>query len=167
MLVEREEELQTLLKAIEAARAGHGQIALISGEAGIGKSTLLSAFRVSTLSTYPELRWCSGNCEALFTPRTLGPVHDMGEALGENVVKALNSDAGQTGLYAAILHALETHDASVLIFEDLHWADYATLDLLKFLSRRISTLPVMLILTFRDDEVGLEHPLTQLLGDLP
>lgn len=167
MLVEREEELQTLLKAIETARAGHGQIALISGEAGIGKSTLLSAFRVSTLSSYPELRWCSGNCEALFTPRTLGPVHDMGEALGDDVIKALHSDTGQTGLYAAILHALETHEASILIFEDLHWADYATLDLLKFLSRRIGTLPVMLILTFRDDEVGLEHPLTQLLGDLP
>ncbi|MAI90392.1 AAA family ATPase [Ponticaulis sp.] len=167
MLVERESQLESLLSALEASRAGHGQIALVSGEAGIGKSTILSAFRVASISAYPDIRWCLGNCEALFTPRTLGPIFDMAPELGTGVIKALESEGGQAELYSAMLNALSDDAATVMVCEDVHWADHATLDLIKYLARRIQTLPVLLLLTFRNDEVNLQHPLTQVLGDLP
>src|SRR5690606_13551988 len=54
----------------------------------------------------------------------------------------------------------------VLVFEDLHWADEATLDLLRFLSRRVGDAAVLLVGTYRDDELGRDHPLRRLLGDL-
>ncbi|MGH8630151.1 MAG: hypothetical protein ACREU7_05220, partial [Burkholderiales bacterium] len=56
---------------------------------------------------------------------------------------------------------------TIAVFEDVHWADEATLDLIKFLGRRIGRTASLLILTYRDDEVGAQHPLRLVLGDLP
>lgn len=167
MLVERENELKTLFEMQAATNAGRGQIALVSGEAGIGKSALLAAFRDAVSARSPKTNWYAGGCEALFTPRTLGPIHDMAPELGQEVEAALDAETGQSALYTAILSALDADEPSVMVCEDLHWADYATLDLIKYVARRISLLPVMLIITFRDDELSLSNPLTQLLGDLP
>ena len=167
MLVERGAELDGLEAALSEAETGPGQIIIISGEAGIGKSSLIAGFKEKMLSQYPDLNWFSGGCEALFTPRTLGPIHDMAADLGDEVVTALNADISQSGLYNAMLSSLQSAGTSVMVCEDLHWADRATLDLIKFISRRLSVLNLLLVLTFRGDEVGLTHPLTQVLGDLP
>lgn len=167
MLIERETELAAVASAISMATSGRGQIVLVSGEAGIGKSTLLQAAREAACSAHSRLGWFQGGCEALFTPRTLGPIYDMAPDLGRVVEIALETDSGPSALYSAILSSLEKANPAVIIFEDMHWADHATLDLVKYLSRRLSLLNIVLILTFRDDEVGTTHSLNHVLGDLP
>ena len=168
MLVEREAELNTLFQEFQHAEKRQGRVVLISGEAGIGKSTLVSAFRIRTIAEGVDVHWIAGGCEALFTPRTLGPIHDMANELGRTIKLALDAAGNnQSVICSALLSALDTSKPSVMVVEDLHWADHATLDVLKYLARRTSDLPLLLILTFRDDEVDVGHPLTQLLGDLP
>tara|TARA_Y100000052_G_scaffold27558_1_gene36333 strand:- start:30533 stop:33181 length:2649 start_codon:yes stop_codon:yes gene_type:complete len=167
VLVERENELKTLTKILAKADKGQGQIVLVSGEAGIGKSSLIQAMQRNAREATPKLNWFEGGCEALFTPRTLGPVYDMAPQMGRMVEMALQAESGPSALYYAILSALEKAQPAVMVCEDLHWADHATLDLIKYIARRLNLLRVTLILSFRDDEIQLTHPLTQLLGDLP
>lgn len=164
-LVEREVPLQKLRGLADQARLGRGAVALVAGEAGIGKTTLLNAFHETMRDTFRVIR---GGSDPLFTPRTFGPIHDMGHALGPNIVKMLVSNTQPSALFSAILTALEsTHQPTILICEDVHWADNATLDFIKFLGRRIQFIPCLLVLSFRSDEVTSSHPLTQVLGELP
>jgi len=165
VLIERETSLQTLSDLAGQALLGKGSVALVSGEAGIGKTSLLEAFRSNAES---DLKVIWGGCDALFTPRALGPVHDIADELGHEVRRGLASGAKVETLFPNILTALE--EPTALIFEDAHWADHATLDLLKFLGRRAGFLPLLLILSFRSDEVSnpdVAHPLTPVLGELP
>lgn len=165
MLVEREQPVQRLLELAKHAGDGHGAIALVSGEAGIGKTSALEEMRVRA-STNCSVVW--GGCDALFTPRALGPIHDMADSLGIEV-KQLLADGGQSSrLFAAVLKHIESaREPMILVFEDVHWADHATLDFLKFIGRRISMLRTLLVMSFRDDEISPDHPLTQVLGELP
>lgn len=169
MLFERADSLASLHRRAAVAETGRGSVMLISGEAGIGKSSLLEVFRnelLAAASTVTRLAW--GACDALFTPRPLGPLYDMAPELGPTVQGALEREVAQPELFAALLDDLRDVSApSILVFEDLHWADHATLDCIKFLGRRVSMLPVLLVLTYRSDEVVASHPLTQVLGDLP
>jgi DNA-binding CsgD family transcriptional regulator len=90
----------------------------------------------------------------------------MGRGLGE-VVQAILRDDGRPGLFNAVLAELGTATAlRLLVFEDAHWADGVTLDLLRFLGRRIASLPTLVLVSYRDDETGPAHPLRALLGDL-
>ncbi len=165
MLVEREQPVQALLDLARSAAGGRGAIALVGGEAGIGKTALLEEMRLRASSECSVI-W--GGCDALFTPRILGPVHDMAQALGPEVSQLL-ADGGQSSqLFAAVLRRIESSaEPMILVFEDVHWADHATLDLLKYLGRRVSMLRTALVMSFRDDEVASDHPLTQVLGELP
>tara|TARA_R110002096_G_scaffold161007_2_gene327347 strand:+ start:25201 stop:27846 length:2646 start_codon:yes stop_codon:yes gene_type:complete len=165
MLVEREQPVQALLDLAKRAGDGRGAIALVSGEAGIGKTSALEEMRVRA-SADCTVVW--GGCDALFTPRALGPIHDMADSLGDEV-KQLLADSGQSSrLFAAVLKHMESaREPMVLVFEDVHWADHATLDFLKFIGRRISMLRTLLVMSFRDDEIAADHPLTQVLGELP
>lgn len=165
MLIERDKTLQALTALAEGVCSGRGGVALVAGEAGIGKTALMDALCDRIRDSHLILQ---GGCDALFTPRPLGPIHDMGKALGAATVKLLSSGAHSSELFATIVERLGDLDTPiVMIVEDTHWADHATLDFLKFLGRRISMLPVLLIMTYRDDEVGDEHPLKQVIGELP
>jgi DNA-binding CsgD family transcriptional regulator len=160
-ILEREQELASLAAAAREAQSGAGSIVLIVGEAGIGKSSLIQALR----SVLPaEGRLLLGYCDDLATPRVLGPLRDLIGSVGTTLTQALKS-----GDRARVIEALRAEfDAldhmTVLVVEDIHWADEATLDVLRFLVRRISDLPVLLVLTYRDDDVTQDHPLQQLLG---
>jgi DNA-binding CsgD family transcriptional regulator len=80
---------------------------------------------------------------------------------------ALRGPAGREGLFSAFLSELGVPPAPrMVVVEDAHWVDDATLDLLKFVGRRIRRLPVLLLITYRDDEVGPSHQLHHLLGEL-
>ncbi len=160
-LLERDQELATLLDAASAAAKGTGSVILLHGEAGIGKTSLVSAIR----SQLPDgTRMLVGACDALSTPRTLGPFRDLTAAVGPRLAQALQ--AGERDLVMdALLDELQRPPPSTLVVEDVHWADEATVDTLRFLVRRIAQLPVVLLLTYRDDELSRDHPLTQLLGD--
>ena len=165
MLIEREEQLDVLLKSAQRAIQGHGSVVVIGGEAGIGKTSLLREF-----ARQPEsgLRVFWGGCEALFTPRSLGPLHDMAGAINARLLALFDQGVSQDRLFPALMDELQnTRSASVLIFEDVHWADNATLDLIKYLGRRVAFLRVVLILSLRTDEIDKDHPMVQVLGDLP
>ncbi|HEY8564682.1 MAG TPA: AAA family ATPase [Beijerinckiaceae bacterium] len=165
MLLERERWLDALGAAREAAAAGHGRTVLVEGEAGIGKTSLLRAF-ADRAAADARVSW--GWCEALFTPRPLGPLYDMAGGFDAGVRALLDQTVAPERLFPALLGALQNSPKPVvLIFEDVHWADNATLDLIKYLGRRIALLRAVLVLTARSDEVGADHPLGQVLGDLP
>jgi DNA-binding CsgD family transcriptional regulator/tetratricopeptide (TPR) repeat protein len=160
-LLERDGFLQTLTALFNEAVAGAGRTVLVDGEAGIGKTALIERF-VREQST--RVLW--GGCEALFTPRPLSPLIDIAHQLRGRVLELIESGAQRPSLFSAFLDALG--DApTIAIFEDIHWADEATLDLVKFLGRRIQRVHVLLILTCRTNEVTANHPLRLVLGDLP
>ncbi len=165
MLIERDKQLSMLTALAKSAGAGRGHIALVSGDAGIGKTVLIRQLRLALPATW---RTALGGCDALFTPRPLGPVQDMAGVLGQEVDTLIRGGADRQALYAALLNALgDGQGPFLLIWEDLHWADHATLDLLRFLGRRIALLPVLLVITFRGNETGDDHPLRKAIADLP
>jgi DNA-binding CsgD family transcriptional regulator/tetratricopeptide (TPR) repeat protein len=162
-LLERDEFLLALNQALHQATEGRGRIALVSGEAGIGKTSLAECF---VERRPPGVRLLWGACEALFTPRPLGPLYDLAQQAQTPLRAVLDSTTNRATLFAAVLAEL-TPTPTIVVVEDVHWADEATLDLLKYLARRVHQLPTLLILTYRDDELSRDHPLRLVLGDLP
>lgn len=161
-LLEREGPLRELETALAEAKNGTGRVALVSGEAGLGKTALIQNLAHLQRATVRVL-W--GACDALFTPRPLGPVHDMAGALGGEWPARLNAETQPAALFAAFHAELNQHP-TLALFEDVHWADEATLDLLKYLARRIERTSALMVLTYRDDEVGPRHPLRAFLGQV-
>jgi len=156
-LLERSTELAVLEEALaDVCSSGRGSLVLVAGEAGIGKTALLDSFRDGN-GSMPTLR---GGCDALFTPRPLGPVLE--------IAAELDAD-GETSheLMQAMARALRERGSTVIVLEDLHWADEATLDVVRMLARRLESVPVLLAATYRDDSLDRRHPLRLLLGELP
>lgn len=162
-LLERDLFLRELDTMLKEALAGQGRVALVSGEAGIGKTSLIEHF---TRSHQGSVRVLWGACDSLFTPRPLGPLHDIAMQVEGNLPKLLNSNADRQAIFSACFIELQNHP-TIVVFEDVHWADEATLDLTKFLGRRIQRTAALMILTYRDDELSAEHPLRFVLGDMP
>jgi predicted ATPase len=132
------------------------------GEAGIGKSALVECF-VRRRGADVRVLW--GASDALFAPRPLGPLHDMAPFFPEALRGLLVADAERGAVFAAVLAEMQRRP-TVVVFEDVHWADEATLDLLRYLGRRIARTAALLVLTHRDDELEPRHPLRFLLGDV-
>lgn len=165
MLVERDSCLRRMMTWAESARSGRGTMILVSGEAGIGKTSLLQEFQHSVACDF-QIAW--GGCEQLFAPRALGPLLDMSDALGSDIRSLIAGEFKSTDVFDGLLHHLrDCQITKLLIFEDVHWADHATLDLLKFLGRRIAMLNAVIVLSYRDDEIIDTHPLQQVIGDIP
>jgi DNA-binding CsgD family transcriptional regulator len=161
-LVERDAALETLRDCLrEAERRGH--VALVAGEAGIGKTSVLRAMADEHAGRGP-VWW--GACDALETPHPLAPLLDIARERRTRFAAALGGP--RPALFEAVLDELRHAAAPALVvIEDAHWADDATLDLLKFLGRRIDRARAVLAISYRDDEVGLSHPLRRVLGELP
>ena len=160
-LLEREEPLATLFEALSDARLDVGRAVLVAGEAGAGKTTLVRAF-CDTVDG--RARVLVGACDPLSTPRPLGPFLDVLEGEAE-LVALVQSDARPADVFRALRTWL-AEQPTVLVLEDLHWADEASLDVVRLLIRRIADLPVLVVATFRDDELQRSHPMQILLGDL-
>jgi DNA-binding CsgD family transcriptional regulator/tetratricopeptide (TPR) repeat protein len=160
-LLERDTHLQHLHELAARAASGSGCIALVSGEAGIGKTSLVDAFARGLHGTH-SLQVLRGACDDLFTPRPLGPLLDIAAEHPDLPIAHTDRDA----LFAGLLDTLR-HRATVLIIEDLHWGDEATLDVLCYAGRRITSTRALLVLTFRDDELDATHPLRRTLADFP
>jgi DNA-binding CsgD family transcriptional regulator/tetratricopeptide (TPR) repeat protein len=161
-LLERERELAELGDAVRDAIVGRGGVLLVHGEAGIGKSSLIGALRDQPPA---GSRVLVGACDALSTPRTLGPLRDLTPFVGPRLGDALRAGDREEVL-TALQEELASAPGTVLVVEDVHWSDEATLDVLRFLGRRIDELRAVLVLTYRDDELDRDHPLARLLGDL-
>ncbi|HJP94002.1 MAG TPA: AAA family ATPase [Pyrinomonadaceae bacterium] len=163
-LLERAEFLDDFQRTLTDVTRSSGCVVLVSGEAGIGKTSLVEQFAAAQK---PPARVLWGGCDALFTPRPLGPLYDIAQQIPGDLLALLENEASRASIFSAVFDELRNHPATLLIIEDIHWADEATLDLLKFLGRRINRLNSLLIVTYRDDEVRSDHPLRLVLGDLP
>jgi DNA-binding CsgD family transcriptional regulator len=152
--------------ARRVARGGPGEVVLVRGEAGIGKTALLTRFCDELNSGLRVLR---GSCDPLAAPRPLGPLIDalagLDRVAGASLAAAV--EAGHTAaLYHRLLEVLGDGGRRVWVIEDAHWADGATLDLVRFVARRIDALPLLLVISYRDDELAATHPLVLTLGDV-
>jgi DNA-binding CsgD family transcriptional regulator/tetratricopeptide (TPR) repeat protein len=165
-LLERESVLTELDRHQAATARGRGRVVLLRGEAGVGKTTVIARFLTALGQRARVLR---GWCDPLTAPRPLGPLIDMlCETSGAEaaVLRAALNTGDTEAIYARLVGMFGNETAWVCVVEDVHWADGATLDLLRFLARRIESLPVLLVASYRDDEIGEQHPLAVLLGDL-
>jgi DNA-binding CsgD family transcriptional regulator len=154
-----------LRACLDQARRGNGRNVLVSGEAGIGKSTLLREF-AATAGKGIRLLW--GVCDAMTTPRPLGPLQDVAAGLGSRLQQMVENQQGHSALFSALLQNIEgSNSVTLFIIEDIHWADSATLDLVRYLGRRMPFLRAMLVLSARSDEIDSNHPLVQALAELP
>jgi DNA-binding CsgD family transcriptional regulator/tetratricopeptide (TPR) repeat protein len=164
-LLEREPLLASMFAARDRAASGRGGTVLVEGEAGVGKTSLLQEFAAGA-GNGARVAW--GWCEALVTPRPLGPLQDMARALDPKVAELLEQGASPDRLFPALFNMLlDADEPTILIFEDVHWADEATLDLIRYMGRRISLMRALVVFSARSDELGPNHPLIQVLGDLP
>jgi DNA-binding CsgD family transcriptional regulator/tetratricopeptide (TPR) repeat protein len=161
-LLERDSFLATLAEYSAQAAAGSGRFVLVAGEAGIGKSTLVDAFHAGAGS---ELHWQEGGCDGGFTPRPLGPLYDIAAAEGNGLLALLHDRVDRNQLFSAHLEGLSSaYSATAVVVEDLHWADEATLDWLTYLARRLASLPVLVVGTYRDEELGAGSSLRSALA---
>jgi DNA-binding CsgD family transcriptional regulator len=162
-LLEREAELAALAEHAGEARQGAGRLVLIAGEAGVGKSALVEHLERGL----PGATWYWGACDGLFTPRPLGPLFDIAGRLGGELLALCRAGAPREELFGALLRQVSAPgELHVLLVEDIHWADEATIDLLRFLGRRIRDLPVLILATYRDEGLSATDPLRVALGDL-
>jgi DNA-binding CsgD family transcriptional regulator/tetratricopeptide (TPR) repeat protein len=164
-LLERQAELQMLGTAVERAHTGQGSAVLVLGEAGIGKTSLVQAFLAAVAG---RTRVLAGACEDLFTPRALGPLRDAARSAATGPLAAALSPRTDPDLvFTAVCDELASPPSPVvLVIEDAHWADEATLDVLRYLGTRMRDLPAVLLVTYRDDALARGHPLRGVLGVL-
>lgn len=159
-LLEREELLGTLQRLRQRATAGDGTLLFIEGDAGIGKTSLLQTF--SRQQHDAPVHW--GGCDPLQVPRPLGVLHEIAAGLTAELQRALRESRERMQIFGAFLGAVSK--PTLVIFEDLQWADQASLDFLRYVGRRIDRTHTLLIGSFCSDEVGPAHPLRIVLGDL-
>jgi DNA-binding CsgD family transcriptional regulator/type II secretory pathway predicted ATPase ExeA len=164
-LLERSVPLRELGGLLAATAAAGGRVVLVAGEAGIGKSVLVRGFAEQHAA---DARFLAGGCDPLLTPRALGPLHDIARQAGGRLAELLALGGPREAVFAAFLDELvQPPQRQVVVVEDAHWADEATLDLLVFLGRRLERTKALLVVTYRDDELGADHPLRGVLGALP
>ena len=162
-LLERSAEQEALLAAVESLRAGRGSAVLLSGEAGIGKTSVVNRFLDEVPSDVRVLR---GACDDLVAANPFGPLREAARGKNGRLEAALVSGCLDEVLDAAV-HDLSRPGPVLLVIEDLHWADDATIDVLTYVVRRIETLNALLVVSYRDDAVDHDHPVQRLLGVLP
>lgn len=160
-LLERAEHMGVLWGLLEGARSS-GRLALVSGEAGAGKSALVDTF---CSRAAPEALVLTGRCDDLFAPRPLGPLSDISRTVGGSLRAAIET-GDQASAFDAVLDLLDNASRPVImVIEDVQWADDATLDLIRFTERRLGRTRGLMIVTFRDD-LADDHPLRLVLGGL-
>jgi predicted ATPase len=155
-LLEREPQLDALARWWSEAAAGSGRLVFVTGEAGVGKTSLVRALCTNLPATASVV---VGTCEPLTTPLALGPLFDMLPALSDLFDDLLAEGADPRQLRRAFLEEIGSgRSGTLVVIEDAHWADDATLDLLRHVGRRLGGRRTMVVVTYRDDEVGPRHP---------
>lgn len=167
-LLERDTALQVFAAELQALRGrAHkgGMCLVVHGEAGAGKTSLVGAARQQCAA---DVEWMCGACEPLIAAPALGPLLDLLNCLPPALAQAVRSGHAPPEVLAGMLALLRDRDwPMVLVIDDVQWADGATLDLLRYLGRRIGSTRALLVLCWRDDPLASDHPLHQLLGSLP
>ena len=161
-LTGRDHELSELARWETDARAGRGGAVLVCGESGAGKTSFVESF-VAGLPDGTAVLW--GACDPLSTPRPLGPLHDLAGRFGDLTRRHLSAGGQPHDIFVSVFADLRDRP-SVLVLDDLHWADQGTIDLFRFLVRRARQSHLLAVGIMREDEVGVTHPLRGLLGDI-
>lgn len=137
---------------------------LVTGEPGIGKTALVGAFTDAHRTARVAVGWC----DDLSTPRPLGPLRDVARSLPGPLAAALEAGAPAGTVQDRLLDELaSTPGPTVVVLEDVHWADDATIDVVRVVGRRIGGLPAVLVLTYRDGEPAPGHPLHTAVAAFP
>lgn len=161
-LLEREHELDLLTGLLNNAGSAGGRVVLIRGEAGIGKTGLVKEIIDRHQN---EAHVYFGFCDDLLTPQPLGPFWDI--AREESSLGGALEKGDRRAVMGVLLDLLSRSlRPTFLVVEDTHWADEATLDVIKYLGRRIGGTNGLLVLTYRDGEVDYDHPLRLVIGEL-
>jgi DNA-binding CsgD family transcriptional regulator/tetratricopeptide (TPR) repeat protein len=164
VLLEREWVLEFLDERLAQAAAGRGSVVFLSGEAGAGKSAIIQAFAERVAG---QARLLSGACDSISIPGHLWPLRDLATSASPALRESIRREATRDALFHATLNEFSTYSgATVMVIEDAHWADDATLDLLRFLGRRVPATRGLVIVTYRDDDSSRLQRLRLLLGDL-
>ncbi|TGQ74977.1 helix-turn-helix transcriptional regulator [Mesorhizobium sp. M00.F.Ca.ET.186.01.1.1] len=166
MLLERQTQLEQLDGLLVEAARGRGRVVALSGEAGAGKSTLVEAF---TGAAGSGTRIFRSACEDLAIPDPLGPLYDLAREAQWAIPQAIDARQGQRlPLFSDALDVFEAKaEPTLLVIEDLHWADDATLDFVRFLGRRIAGTHILLLLTARTDRSEGQMRVRRALGEIP
>ncbi|WP_339718926.1 AAA family ATPase [uncultured Paraglaciecola sp.] len=164
MLLERDNAIDKITESMSKISQS-GKILLLSGEAGIGKTSLLEHIRMHA-DTSIDILW--SGCDPLFTPRPYAPIYDFAQIISLDLLSHLENGATPSIIFGSFFQAIsKLTKPTVLIIEDVHWADHASLDLLKYVARRISFIPCLLCLSYREDEVTHDHPFHSVLSLMP
>ena len=163
-LLERDEFLSELNDLLQSAIRGSGQIAVISGDAGIGKTSLVEFFTGQHKDT-AKIYW--GACDDLFTPRPLAPLYDIANKMKSNIIDKLELGSSRPSIFNEFLNEINQKEPNIIVIEDVHWADESTFDFIKFLAKRINKYKSLLIITYRSDEIGSTHPLRLTFSNIP
>ncbi|MGC4110874.1 MAG: LuxR C-terminal-related transcriptional regulator [Nocardioides sp.] len=161
VLLERTSALGSTADYLVSAAAGNGRLVFVGGEAGVGKTTFVDRVVADAGSS---VRLATGACDGSTTPAPLGPLREMLPALPVGIWP---DDAERPEVFLRLTEALARPGAPhLLVIEDAHWADDATLDLVRHLARRVHRLRALVLVTFRTEEAVASHPLRVLFGDV-
>ncbi len=165
MLLERDKELALLGNLMARAGLGRGHTVMISGEAGIGKTALTREFLRQNEGAARVLR---GSCEDLSIAEPLAPLRDLAREGGWELPENLGAQGDRLSVFSEALEVLNAPNLpTIVMIEDLHWADDATLDFLRFLTRRIDDMAVLLLITSRDTPSEGRLQIRRVIGGLP
>lgn len=161
--MEREGLLDVVAGLLAQAGDGSGSLVLVAGEAGSGKTSLAREIRARAESRVLAME---GACDPLTTPRPLSPLVDIAADPEAGLDDLFDAETA-LDVFARVLDRLRTTIRPILlVIEDIHWADEGTLDFLRFVGRRVADTKAVVLCTFRDDEIGPDHPLRMVIGDL-
>lgn len=159
-LVERELQLQALEGVFDVS--SQESVVLVSGEAGHGKTSLIQTCVDRIDHRY---RIMSAACEPLSIPAAFAPLFELIDELPSDLQDDVRTATGRMPVYAGMLDLLK-NDRVVLVLEDLHWADEATMGLARYLGRRVGATDSRLILSFRAEELDVNPRLRLVVADL-
>jgi DNA-binding CsgD family transcriptional regulator len=176
-IVGRDRELAALRDRLATALVGRGGLVMVGGEAGVGKTALVSALGREAAARGALV--LVGRCYDLSETPPYGPWIELLERdlsdgdLAPPLSGVAGPGTGDVGSQAALfdqvlnfLMAATRRQPLVLFLDDLHWADAASLDLLRVVARSLISLPLLLLVAYRDDELDRRHPLYRLLPHL-
>lgn len=169
-LVGRDRELTALAGLLGQVRAGHGRGVVLLGEAGIGKTSLAEVFADHAQERGFSVSW--GRCTEAEAPAYWPwrqALRDLPGALGSELERA-QGPGSRPELFASLVEGLATQRdeaPAVIVLEDVHWADAPSLALLRFVADALPGLPLLLVLTARDDPLEATRDARELLRALP
>ncbi|MBT2231593.1 AAA family ATPase [Nonomuraea sp. NEAU-A123] len=195
VFVGREEELTVLSQAFDEARKGAATAVLVGGEAGVGKTRLVQRFAEQAARDGAHVLYggcvelsTEGLAYAPFTAALRQLVREQGTSqiaallpggAERDLARLLpefgepsgdgETDTGRARLFEQFLTLLErlaSNRPTILLIEDIHWADRSSRDLIAFLSRNLSAAQILIVMTYRSDDLHRQHPLRPVLAEL-